>query len=150
MNRWDQGAIEYADIEAIKRALVGRSIIAVTADGDEYTKVVTFALDDGSALKAHATDGGCACSNGCFTVDAHERVAGTILNVELEERIQTYDGSDGEVVEPGSITDGQAMIRVFVYTELGKSTLVTSEGGDNGYYGWGFWLSVHNPEGDGA
>ena len=33
-------------------------------------------------------------------------------------------------------------IRLFVYDELGKHTLIQSEGSDNGYYGWGYYLSV--------
>lgn len=138
MNRWETQAIEYTDIASLKSALVGRSIVSTLSEGDAYDRVLSFVLDDGTILKAHATDGGCACSNGCFTVENPESANGTILNVELRE---TVDGSD---VEPGSILEGSATIRVYVYDELGKHTLIESEGGDNGYYGWGFWLSVQD------
>jgi hypothetical protein len=38
-----------------------------------------------------------------------------------------------------------ATLRMFVYSEGIKSELVTSEGGDSGYYGWGFHMFVKEP-----
>jgi hypothetical protein len=152
MNKWDAEAIQYTDVEKLKASLVGRSIVSTVSEGIDYSRVLSFVLDDGSILKAHATDGGCACNNGCFTVEPGNVVQGTILNVDLEEEAETFDwDADGDqyvkrLIEPGSISDGSATIRVFVYSELGKQVLVSSEGGDNGYYGWGFWLSVQAPE----
>lgn len=145
MNRWDDNAIEYTDVEALKEALVGREVLHVTESGEGYQKVLTFVLDDGTLLKAHATDGGCACSNGCFTVDTGTLPLGTILNVEVAEEGEEYGWDAPRVIEPGSLDYGSTTIRIFVYTELGRNTLVESEGGDNGYYGWGFWLSVEKP-----
>jgi len=150
--------IDYYDIEKIRAALVGRSIVNTLSEGDKYDRVLTFVLDDGTLLRAHATDGGCGCSNGCFTVDPGDTVRGTILNVEVEERPLKFDFTfglasdaekEGDPYPPGSEEYGSAVIRVFVYTELGQQTLLSSEGGDNGYYGWGFWLDVVREEGDG-
>jgi len=145
MNRWDNAAIEYTDVEKIRAALVGKSIVSTLSEGADVNRVLSFVLDDGTILKAHATDGGCACSNGCFTVEPVSAVRGTITNVDVKEYSQTWDGTEGEPVEPGSMSDGSAVIRIFVYSDLGEQILMQSEGGDNGYYGWGFWLSVHEP-----
>jgi hypothetical protein len=145
INKWDAAAIEYTDVDALRSALVGRTITETRATGDEYSKVISFVLDDGSVLNAHATEGGCACSNGCFTVANPEQVSGTILGVEVAESSQSWDGTETPVT-PGSISDGTGVLRLFVYDELGKHTLVQSEGSDNGYYGWGYFLSVQQPE----
>lgn len=146
-DRWNtKDVIEYTEVDKLKSALVGRSIVStITTGGSDMNRVITFVLDDGSLLKAHATDGGCACSNGCFTVEPGNVIQGTITNVEVTETLQTWDGTEGTEVTPGSISDGSAILRVFVYGDLGKQLLVESEGGDNGYYGWGFWLNVERP-----
>lgn len=151
-SQWDADAIGYDDTKTLSDALVGRSVVATRSEGSGYHQVISFILDDGSTLKAHAADGGCACSNGCFTVDNPDDVIGaTILGVEVQEVAQAYDYEAGDYVEksvaPRSIRDGSATIRLFVYTELGKKTLVESEGGDNGYYGWGYHLTVDKKEG---
>ena len=145
MNRWDEGAVEYHDVAALKKALVGRSIVSTLSEGWGVDRVLTFVLDDGTLLRAHATHGGCACSNGCFTVEPGTTVRGTITNVEVEELAENWDTRGAQPVTPGSVSDGEATIRVFVYGELGKALLVESQGGDNGFYGWGFWLSVVRP-----
>lgn len=132
---------------------------------DEYDRVLQFHLDGGYTLRAHAHDGGCACSNGCFSVDIEaelrERLTGaTILGLQVEER-QTetsWDDDyanrtetervfiDGQPAEDGETvnTSDYSTIVLFVYTDLitEKQPLVTSSGGDNGYYGWGFHFSV--------
>ncbi len=143
MDRWDDQAIKYFDIDKLGEVLIGKRISGVRNVGEGTSKTIEFDLG-GVVLVAHATDGGCSCSNGCFTVDTElTGVDATILNVEIEERADDYwTGGEGGVIEPGSISNGSAVIRIFVYTELGKSELVKSEGSDNGYYGWGFWLSV--------
>jgi hypothetical protein len=174
----------------------------------DYDKVIEYHLDNGAVLRAHAADGGCGCSNGCFTVeldDENQRklIGATILAVDLKEYTQEYreltpaevaertlsDGTTRDVtiikpwnskketpfgyvadteIEPGSMRDGSSVIKLFVYTDLQQSTqlpnalvpadgvkhenlevavpLVTSEGGDNGYYGWGFSLSIERPK----
>jgi hypothetical protein len=145
-NRWDEAAIEYTDTDRIRTALVGRAIVGTSVEGTDYDRVISFHLDDGTQLKAHATDGGCGCSNGCFSVAPGNTVRGTITNVEVKEFATDWSSDPEREIEPGSISDGSATIKIFVYGELGEQLLVSSEGGDNGYYGWGFWLSVEKPE----
>lgn len=116
---------DYDDIDSLKAALVGRKIINLASEGSEFNKVDTFVLDDGSLLKAHAADGGCACSNGCFSVES-SAVGGTIMSISLDEHVEGEEG----------------IITVFVMTDMESGALVRSEGGDNGYYGWGFTFSV--------
>jgi len=150
VNRWDDAAVEYTDVAAIKESLVGRSIVSTLSEGDGVDRVLTFVLDDGTLLRAHATDGGCACSNGCFTVEPGNVVRGTITNVEVEEFASSWDTAGEQPVAPGSVSDGEGTIRIFVYGELGKQLLVESQGSDNGYYGWGFWLSAVRPNQEGV
>lgn len=200
--------IDYDDVEKLKELLIGQRIVSVnrtteskivkklreTGDGNEflyyssgrgeYGEVIEYLLSGGATLRAHAHDGGCACSNGCFSVklseeDERRLIGATILGVRSEERSLVYrenqDGDwdylpKGEPIVDGKSDeyqdrDGSAEIKIFVYTELqpqgvidtrGDGTvqtqddleeemrvpLVTSEGGDNGYYGWGFTFSV--------
>lgn len=146
MDRWDTAAIEYTDVESIRKALIGRSVVHTRGSGGDYPATVTFVLDDGTKLTAHATDGGCACTNGCFSVRPGNVPRGTITNVVVREAVETWGEDRPAQVEPGSVSDGSATIEVFVYADLGEQVLLTSQGGDNGYYGWGFWLSVDRPE----
>jgi len=156
----------------------------------QYDDVLLYRLSGGITLRAHAHDGGCGCSNGCFSVEISEEdqarlIGATILSVQIEEIEQEYavlepgDAEYGETepikstgqrwgyrpqagsrrINGGEREDGkdeaqeQARITVFVYTDLASTQpvtgadparipLVTSEGGDNGYYGWGFHFSV--------
>lgn len=137
---------KYTEVDQIKNALVGRSIIDTISEGIGYNRVLTFVLDDGTRLKAHATDGGCGCSNGCFTVKPASVVRGTITNVVVNEIVNDYTGNGPCEVEPGSVSDGESVISIFVYADMGQQVLVESSGVDNGYYGWGFWFSVERPE----
>lgn len=147
MNRWDKEAFEYSELDRLKAALVGKSITSTVSEGESYERIISFVLNDGTILRAHATNGGCACSNGCFTVEPGSTpVAGTITNVEVSEQVETYDTDGPKEVTPGSVSDGEARIRIYVYADMDKALLIESEGGDNGYYGWGFWLDVLAPE----
>jgi hypothetical protein len=130
-----------------------------------YDEVIEYHLDNGWTLRAHANDGGCACSNGCFSVDLSQEnearlIGATILGVQVEETVEGghYDHEKNEYVETPTVyingegetpSDGSSSISVFVYTDLTAANadgeripLVESEGGDNGYYGWGFSFSV--------
>lgn len=148
IGRYDDGAIDYHEVERIREALIGRSIISTLSDGIDYDRVLSFVLDDGTVLKAHATYGGCACSNGCFSVEPGNVIKGTITAVEVKQYESNWRDDELTEVTPGRVWSGSAIIRVFVYAELGEQLLIESEGEDNGYYGWGFWLSVHKPEPD--
>lgn len=134
----------YTETEQLKAALVGRTITSTISEGADYERVLTFVLDDGTLLKAHAQDGGCACSNGCFSVEPANVIQGVITNVEVQEVATDYF-SEPAPVEPGSVGDGSATITIVVYAGMGEQVLLTSEGGDNGYYGWGFRFSVERP-----
>ncbi len=146
MNRWNtKDPIDYTDLGRLKSILVGRSIVSTRESGTGYNKTISFALDDGSVLMANASDGGCACSNGCFSVKNTNVPSGTITNVELTEVARNWwDDKETHEVTPGSMSDGTATIRLFVYTDMteGRQEIVESEGSDNGYYGWGFWLAL--------
>ncbi|QGZ16687.1 hypothetical protein PBI_DEWDROP_39 [Microbacterium phage Dewdrop] len=173
--------IAYDDKDELVSVLVGHRISSITettgralakakdpkgtyyGNRGEYDDVLEFHLDNGVTLRAHAHDGGCGCSNGCFSVDLEEDVkakliGATILGVQVEETVTDYYSNDetpnviinGEGNVP---SDGSSTIRVFVYTDLASTMpvgepdpsrlpLVTSMGGDNGYYGWGFHFSV--------
>ncbi len=141
----------------------------------DLSKVIEYHLDDGSILRAHAADGGCACSNGCFTVDIsdviRERLIGaTIMNVQTEEVASEYkqveDPETGQMVwseveVPGKEIDHDSggFLRLFVYADLAESSgqsgtgeaeeklpMVESAGADNGYYGWGYHITIERPK----
>lgn len=131
-NRWDGNAIEYNDVDALKEALVGREILGFVSEGlGTYRGSVQIQLDNGDVLTGWEADGGCACSNGCFDLTQPEAPKGTVMNVEVEE---TEDG-----YESGTI-------RLFVYTEFGRTNILESSGSDNGYYGWGYHLTLNKKE----
>lgn len=129
MNRWKNGVIEYNEVDKLREALVGRAITAVhTNKLGTYHGEVNLVLDNGDILTAYEADGGCACNNGCFNLTPHVQNSGMILGVDQVEE-------SGEYSEEG-------VIRLFIYTELGKQEILTSEGQDNGYYGWGYYLNL--------
>lgn len=125
--------IEYDDVLALKSALVGREIVSVLK-GKRSTwdigmvDTIEFVLDNGTVLEVEETSGGCACSNGCFSV-------GTAVT---EHRSVITDVRVAEDYEYGSDRDGSATITLSIYSEGIPTVLVESQGGDNGYYGWGY------------
>jgi hypothetical protein len=131
--------IDYNDEKALTALLVGRRIIET-----RHTKVrdrswrgdldaIQFVLDDGQVLEVQEADGGCACSNGCWSVENPETAPTSVITrVEvIDEKHDTYGES--------------ATLRMFVYIDQIKTELVRSEGGDNGYYGWGYNVVVKAP-----
>ena len=140
--------VQYDDTEMLKRLLVGREIVRVDKDIKRFDEwhsrnmaVISFTLDNGVVLEARETDGGCSCSNGCWSVANNAIPEGVIMNVEIEE-------TDPETGEPVRRDDEWAIIRMFVMDDLGNRVpLIESEGGDNGYYGWGYELHVRLSEG---
>lgn len=170
--------IGYDDATTLRALLTGQRIVAINettgkalhkaeAPADdyywggrgEYDKVIEYHLAGGVVLRAHAHDGGCACSNGCFTVDVSDEarrklIGATIMNVSVEERTSDYDWESGRDIEKVIVdghgetpSDGSSTIQVFAYLPgLDERTvLVESAGGDNGYYGWGFHFSIAHP-----
>lgn len=130
--------IAYNDVDEIKKELVGHRIIhTASKDLDTYHGVVEFTLDNGRVFVVEEAEGGCACSNGCFNVANPETTDQIITNVEFEEK-DKYDNSYGSAAN----RDGEAIIKLFVYADQIKTELIRSEGGDNGYYGWGYNIHV--------
>lgn len=133
--------VTYNDTDALRAALVGRKIIE-TRHGEgkrnEYSDpmpAISFVLDDGTILEAIATDGGCACSNGCWSVENPESAPSQVItNVEVIDEPDTEGFGDS------------ATLRMFVYADNVKTELVRSVGMDNGYYGWGYAVAVKAPE----
>lgn len=92
--------------------------------------VIEYTLDDGTVLSAYETDGGCACSNGCFSVelgeDTERRLIGaTIMSVRTEERLEDSYGAIDDPDKVKVFVDGEgeggygsAEMFVFVYTDL--------------------------------
>lgn len=134
-------SINYDDVKELNALLVGRRIVSAekgtrrellgASDWNGALPAIRYELDNGTKLIAADRDGGCACSNGCFEITEGVLPQNVITNVEVAEEY-AY-GSQG---------DGQAVIRMFVYSETDKSELFHSEGGDNGYYGWGHEMFV--------
>lgn len=133
--------IDYTEIERLREVLVGRKILSVIPNHlGTYHGTVKFVLDNGTVLTAMESDGGCACANGCFALSVAEGVAGAgvITSVDMTEE-----------VEYGVVGDGQSTISIFVYFEGLPSAVkaLTSDGGDNGYYGWGFRFMLEEGSG---
>lgn len=137
--------VAYDDEESLRNILVGRSIVKIeklltapySAWSSETLDSIEFTLDDGTVLEAREADGGCACSNGCWSVATSiEGPTSVITNVEV---VEDLEGSSEH-------RDGYGTLRMFIYTENGPVEAITSEGGDNGYYGWGYHVYVKYPE----
>lgn len=131
--------IEYNDIDSLKSLVVGHRIVkadkGVRGDWvpDSYDgglPAIRYELDNGAAFVASDTDGGCACSNGCFEITASETLPESVIT-----DVEQIEESDSEWSE-------SANIRLFVYSAGIKTELFHSYGGDNGYYGWGHNIYV--------
>lgn len=133
--------IDYNDEAALREVLVGRRIVEVRefAEKDwgyrDPLDHIEFVLDNGVTLEAIETDGGCSCSNGCFSVEQVQAAPATVItNVEVvEETDESFGDRDG-------------VIKLFVYSEGISTQILESSGTDNGYYGWGFDLTVNTPK----
>lgn len=124
--------IEYDDIDAIRGVLEGRKIVSSEHKNlGSYNGTIRFTLDNGTVLVASEADGGCACENGCFTLEKPEIPDNVITRVEFAESKGGW---------------GEGHIEIFVFTESGKFTIIDSEGSDNGYYGWGYTLHIEEIE----
>ena len=135
----DREDIAYSDdaelmpnVERLKELLVGRKVVDVRTEGQDYDPVGVITLDDGKVLEVQGHDGGCGCNSGCYPLASLSATDNVILNVQLDES-PAEDYSD----------EGDGWYRVFVYTENQEIMLASFEGTDgNGYYGTGWWLRV--------
>lgn len=119
--------IRYDNVGELKKLLVGHRIVKIEESMYEGNDAIRFTLDNNVQLIAVEAHGCGGCYNGWWPVNTSAKPGGVIMNVEIDE----VDG-DGGLTE----------IKCFIYTELGKQTLIESEGTDNGYYGWGYYLYV--------
>lgn len=94
----------------------------------------TLRLDNGVTLELPDTDGGCACSAGCYDLTALNGVDNIITKVEFANDPAGDD--DYPYRETGAY-------RIFVFADNQKVNLATWEGSDgNGYYGTGYSILV--------
>lgn len=119
----------HANHEAVEALLMGRT---VTVTGPH-----TLRLDNGVELELPDTDGGCACSAGCYDLTVLNRVDNVITKVEF---VNDPDSDDHwERTEPGRY-------QIFVFAGDERINLATWEGSDgNGYYGTGYEIIVRTP-----
>lgn len=117
--------------ESVKELLLYRKIVKVERL-DCQTGVLT--LDNGTQLIVEGNAGCGGCENGWFYIDELNGCDNAITNVKCETTGDPYDG------------DG--VYNIFVYAEDKRINCVQYSGGDNGYYGTGYWLYVRVPKGE--
>lgn len=134
------------DVEALRSALAGRSVVAVkmieTTDetigkwGPQLEGEVH--LDNGQILKLAGNGPDCACSAGEYTLSQlNDMPINGIMDVEVAV-------DDSRIDEYG---EGPQTYRLFVLAQDERIELATFDGDDgNGYYGTGFWFSVAEPD----
>ena len=126
--------IDYNATDALKAVVVGHRITSREEVQEGGLASIRFTLDNGVILEAREAEGGCACSNGCWSVQSDGPLPESVI-------------TDVEVVdEPDKYGGESATLRMFVFSADQRFELVTSEGGDNGYYGWGYHVFVHRAE----
>lgn len=109
----------------IRALLLGHRIARV----DEHT----LRLDDGTVLELPDTDGGCACSAGCYDLKVLNGVDNVITSVEFLD-----DPTGDDYPE-----DAAGTYSIFVFAGDQRVNLATWEGSDgNGYYGTGYRIEV--------
>lgn len=144
----DTREYNHADLDALRAALVGRSVVAVEmldrGSTDETigkwgpTVQGVATLDDGRVLKLSGNDGGCSCGAGDYELT---RLNAMPVNGIMDVQI---DVDDSQVDEWG---EGHQTYRLFVLAQDNRIELATFEGNDgNGYYGTGFWFTVTDGE----
>jgi hypothetical protein len=131
------------DIDALREALIGRSVVRVNLHSDRplpdgaYTGPVgEVELDDGSVLVLAGNGPHCACSAGDYDLTRlNDQPINGITNVTV-----TVDG------EPDEYGEGMQRYGIFVLAFGGDFQLAEFEGDDgNGYYGTGFVFDVLKP-----
>lgn len=131
---FDRTYDEPASGDDLSTLFVGRRIVEAEAVPEpKYGKPGgTLTLDDGTRLTIVGNEGGCACSNGDYTVTQLNTFDNIITAVEVKEDEDEYGGTGN--------------VSLFVYSEgIDGVEVITTEGTDNGYYGTGFWIRVEQP-----
>lgn len=138
-------AHDHNDVEALRSALFGRSVVSVqmfdNGPGiDQWGPQVQgeVRLDDGRVLKLAGNGPDCACSAGDYNL---AKLNDMPINGITDVQVQV---DEAEIDEWG---EGEKVYRLFVLAQDNRIELATFEGDDgNGYYGTGFWFSVTAPE----
>lgn len=118
---------DHDDHSAISDLLMGRKVMKV----DEHT----LFLDNGVQLTLPDTDGGCACSAGCYDLTVLNGTDNIITKVEFNNDPAGDDES------------GSGVYQIFVFAGDNRINLATWEGSDgNGYYGTGYSIGVTTQE----
>lgn len=136
----------YEDVDVLREALVGRSVVAVKMADPQMERQTLgkwgptiegeVRLDDGTVLLLAGNEGGCSCSAGDYELarlNAMPINGITAVDVEL----------DNSQIDP-EWGEGPQTYRIFVLGFDGaRSELAVFEGSDgNGYYGTGFWFQI--------
>lgn len=124
--------------QAIRELLIGRKVVEVTKhEGNPYYEAKSYiTLDNGTVLEIEGNSGCGGCSEGHYSVDELNTVDNAIMSVEFEQ---------GETLGEWGEIDA---FRIFVYAENEKIKLLEVTGGDNGYYGTGYYVTVRLPSDD--
>lgn len=124
--------IGYYEHDKIRDLLVGRTFLTV---GDH-----TGVLDNGVVLEFPDTDGGCACSAGCYDLTVLNSIDHVITDVQV---VEDPGGDDYGTWENPKY---EGTYQIFVFADNERVNLATWEGSDgNGYYGTGFSIRVALP-----
>lgn len=139
----DDSSHDHEDVDALRAALVGRSVVAVRLTPDATETVGEWGptlqgevyLDDGQVLKLAGNGPECACSAGEYDLTRlNDMPINGITDVQVEVDSSRVDPKWGE---------GPQVYQLFVLAQDDRIELAAFEGDDgNGYYGTGFWFSV--------
>lgn len=112
------------DFEAqVKNLLLYRKIVKVEKLDDQEGILI---LDNGTELIVKGNEGCGGCGNGWYYIDELNGCDNVITNVECK-----LSGPDWDDI-----------YNIFVYAEDKRINCVQYSGGDNGYYGTGYYLYV--------
>lgn len=106
--------------EYVEQLLLYRKVVAVREISDQ---VAELELDNGLILIAEGNEGCGGCGNGWYYLSALNTCDNAITKVEIVEECEE-------------------VFSIFVYSAEKCTTLISFEGGDNGYYGVGYTLRV--------
>lgn len=109
----------------VKSNLLYHKVIKVTKVSDQ---VAELELDNGIILVTRGNEGCGGCGNGWFYLEDLNICDNAITNIEIAHNCE------GEY--------GEEVFTIFVYADNVKINLLSYSGGDNGYYGVGYTLSV--------
>lgn len=108
----------------MKNILLYHKVIKVEVLNDQEAQLI---LDNGVILETAGNEGCGGCNNGWYYLKQLNKCDNAITNVEC-----TIDSDEW----------GDDIYTIFVYAEDVRIPLLSYEGGDNGYYGTGYTVTV--------